>query len=85
MYLFAYGSYVIADATELSGIVSLFFCAIVLSHYTKYNISQTSRVITVSGFRTMAFLAESVVFAYLGVDLFFMDWGEVRRPPGREG
>lgn len=39
MYLFAYASYVVADAAKLSGIVSLFFCAIVLSHYTKHNIS----------------------------------------------
>ena len=43
MWLFAYGSYVTANAAELSGIVSLFFCAIVLSHYTKYNISHNSR------------------------------------------
>ena len=77
MWLFAYGSYVVADACGLSGIVSLFFCAIVMSHYTKYNISQNSQIITVSGFKTIAFMAEAAIFAYLGVDLFFMDWASV--------
>lgn len=33
MFLFAYAAYAISEAIDLSGIMALFFCGIVMSHY----------------------------------------------------
>lgn len=33
LFLFAYSSYAFAEAIELSGIMALFFCGIVMAHY----------------------------------------------------
>ena len=68
----------VADCVELSGIISLFFCAITLAHYAKYNLSERSQIITVTGFHTLAFLAEAIVYAYLGIDLVLgVRWNRV--------
>ena len=32
LFLFAYGSYAMAESMDLSGIMSLFFCGVVLAH-----------------------------------------------------
>jgi solute carrier family 9 (sodium/hydrogen exchanger), member 8 len=31
--MFAYASYALAEAIELSGIMALFFCGVVMAHY----------------------------------------------------
>ena len=78
MFLAAYGSYLAADYAELSGIISLFACACMLSHYTKYNLNVESRVIVKATIHTVAFLSEAIVFAYLGIDLVLgVDWDTV--------
>eukprot|EP01043_Picozoa_sp_COSAG02_P031464 COSAG02_NODE_2055_length_9982_cov_3.771426_3_plen_752_part_00 len=75
MFLAAYGSYLAADYAELSGIISLFACATMLSHYTKYNLNRDSQKIVKATIHTVAFLSEAIVFAYLGVDLVLgVDW-----------
>eukprot|EP01043_Picozoa_sp_COSAG02_P041276 COSAG02_NODE_3408_length_6792_cov_2.887345_1_plen_797_part_00 len=75
MFLAAYGSYLAADYAELSGIISLFACATMLSHYTKYNLEPESQKIVKATIHTVAFLSEAIVFAYLGVDLVLgVDW-----------
>ena len=75
MFLAAYGSYLAADYAELSGIISLFACATMLSHYTKYNLIPDSQKIVKATIHTVAFLSEAIVFAYLGVDLVLgVDW-----------
>ena len=72
------GSYLVADVVGLSGIISLFFCAIALTHYAKYNLCENSQIITVTGFHTLAFLSEAVVYAYVGIDLVLgIRWSEV--------
>lgn len=38
VFLFAYASYAIGEVLGLSGIMSLFFCGIVLSHYNWYGL-----------------------------------------------
>ncbi|EKX36030.1 hypothetical protein GUITHDRAFT_117819 [Guillardia theta CCMP2712] len=35
----AYLSFIFADAIKVSGLMSIFFCGVIMSHYTKYNLS----------------------------------------------
>ncbi|RHZ13779.1 hypothetical protein DYB37_006098 [Aphanomyces astaci] len=44
LFLFAYGSYSLAEVIKLSGIMSLFFCGITMAHYNTTNLSTTSQV-----------------------------------------
>ena len=70
LFLFAYGSYSFAEAIELSGIMSLFFCGIVLSHYNRFNLSPTSQITAHNIFKCMAVLSEYFVFLYIGMGVF---------------
>lgn len=66
IFLFAYGSYSFSEALEWSGIMSLFFCGIVLSHYNSYNLSPTSQITSHNIFKSLAVLSEYFVFLYIG-------------------
>lgn len=68
--LIAYASYILSNATRLSGIVSLLFCGITLKHYAYDNMSIRSRRTTKYMFRVLSQLSENFVFIYLGVTLF---------------
>jgi len=46
IFFFGYLSYVICQNIELSGILSLLICGIVMAHYAFYNISITSKLAT---------------------------------------
>lgn len=70
LFLFAYGSYSFSEALHLSGIMSLFFCGVVLSHYNSYNLSPTSQVTAHYVFKSMATLSEFFVFLFIGMGLF---------------
>jgi sodium/hydrogen exchanger 8 len=82
LFLFAYGAYALAESIELSGIMALFFCGIVLAHYNSYNLSKTSQTTAEEIFAALSTVAESFVFMYMGMGFFtgrFKTWG-VRRP-----
>ena len=77
LLLFAYGSYALGEAIELSGIMALFFCGIVLAHYNSYNLSKTSQVTAHEVFESLACLSETFVFMFMGMGFFtgrFSDW-----------
>ncbi|KAJ8614118.1 hypothetical protein CTAYLR_004650 [Chrysophaeum taylorii] len=77
LFLFAYGAYAIAESIELSGIMSLFFCGIILAHYNSYNLSKTSQTTAEEIFASLACVAESFVFMYMGMGVFtgrFKSW-----------
>jgi len=77
LFLFAYGAYALAEAIELSGIMALFFCGIILAHYNSYNLSKTSQVTAEEIFASLACVAESFVFMYMGMGFFtgrFKSW-----------
>ena len=79
MFLAAYGSYLVADYMEMSGIISLFSCAIMLSHYTKYNLCEGSRIIVKATIHTVAFVSEACIFVYLGIDFVLgVEWARVK-------
>nr|KJB45175.1 hypothetical protein B456_007G294000 [Gossypium raimondii] len=49
MMIMAYLSYMLAELLNLSGILTVFFCGIVMSHYTWHNVTQSSRITTNAG------------------------------------
>lgn len=68
--LFGYSSYLIAEMLALSGIMTLFFCGVVMSHYSYHNISAQSQLGSVVSITTFAFAAEAFLFTYLGLSIF---------------
>ncbi|KAK4751583.1 hypothetical protein SAY87_005065 [Trapa incisa] len=68
MVLMAYLSYMLAELLELSGILTVFFCGILMSHYAWHNVTESSRVTTKNVFAMMSFVAETFIFMYVGMD-----------------
>ncbi|KAJ7963707.1 Sodium/hydrogen exchanger [Quillaja saponaria] len=68
MILMAYLSYMLAELLELSGILTVFFSGILMSHYAWYNVTESSRITTRHVFATMSFIAETFIFLYVGMD-----------------
>ncbi|GFP81897.1 sodium/hydrogen exchanger 2 [Phtheirospermum japonicum] len=73
MMLMAYLSYMLAELFYLSGILTVFFCGIVMSHYTWHNVTENSRVTTKHTFATLSFVAEIFIFLYVGMDALDID------------
>ncbi|XP_002738222.1 sodium/hydrogen exchanger 8-like, partial [Saccoglossus kowalevskii] len=68
--IFSYLPYGLAEGIELSGIMAILFCGIVMSHYTHHNLSPVTQITVQQTFRTAAFIAETCIFAYLGLAIF---------------
>ncbi|KAI5398437.1 sodium/hydrogen exchanger 2 [Lathyrus oleraceus] len=83
MMLMAYLSYMLAELFYLSGILTVFFCGIVMSHYTWHNVTESSRVTTKHAFATLSFVAEIFIFLYVGMDALDIEkWKFVSDSPG---
>lgn len=83
MILMSYLSYMLAELFTLSGILTVFFCGIVMSHYTWHNVTESSRITTKHAFATMSFIAETFIFLYVGMDALDIEkWKMVKRSPG---
>ncbi|KAI3756108.1 hypothetical protein L1987_55922 [Smallanthus sonchifolius] len=83
MILMAYLSYMLAELFFLSGILTVFFCGIVMSHYTWHNVTEKSRVTTKHAFATLSFIAELFIFLYVGMDALDIEkWSFVKDSPG---
>ncbi|KAK8271625.1 hypothetical protein V6Z11_D11G272600 [Gossypium hirsutum] len=83
MMLMAYLSYIMAELFYLSGILTVFFCGIVMSHYTWHNVTESSRVTTKHAFATLSFVAETFLFLYVGMDALDTEkWRFVSDSPG---
>ncbi|XP_022150237.1 sodium/hydrogen exchanger 2-like isoform X2 [Momordica charantia] len=83
LILLAYLSYMIAEYWHLSGILSVFFCGIVMSHYTWHNVTESCRQISSHIFATLSFVAETLIFLYVGMDALDIEkWSFVRMSPG---
>ncbi|EYU27401.1 hypothetical protein ABFS82_13G162300 [Erythranthe guttata] len=68
MVLMAYLSYMLAELFELSGILTVFFAGIFMSHYAWHNVTDSSRITTKHVFAMMSFIAETFIFLYVGMD-----------------
>ncbi|OVA20098.1 Na+/H+ exchanger [Macleaya cordata] len=73
MMLMAYLSYMVSELLSLSGILTVFFCGIVMSHYTWHNVTESSRITTKHAFATISFIAETFIFLYVGMDALDID------------
>ncbi|XP_078444932.1 sodium/hydrogen exchanger 1-like [Wolffia australiana] len=83
MMLMAYLSYMLAELLDLSGILTVFFCGILMSHYTWHNVTESSRVTTKHTFATLSFIAEIFIFLYVGMDALDIEkWRFVSSSPG---
>lgn len=67
--LMAYLPYPFCDGLNMSGILGILTSSIILAHYAHYNLSKVTQVSSQQVFRTLAFLAETFVFVYLGTAL----------------
>ncbi|CAH2054840.1 unnamed protein product [Thlaspi arvense] len=84
MMLLAYLSYMLAELFHLSSILTVFFCGIVMSHYTWHNVTDKSKVTTKHTFAALSFLAEIFIFLYVGMDALDIEkWDVVRNSPGQ--
>jgi len=76
--LFAYVAYMLADGVQMSGIVAVLFCGIVVARYTIHNLSASARETIIGFFKILAKTAETFVFVYIGASMFLLgtDWHE---------
>ncbi len=54
---------------QLSGIVALFFAGICHAHYSFYSVARDAQITLRRFFQFAAFLSETFVFAYLGLQV----------------
>ncbi|KAL9141812.1 hypothetical protein ABFS82_14G129100 [Erythranthe guttata] len=83
MILMAYLSYILVELFEFGGILTVFICGIVMSHYTLYNVNTLSRVTAMHAFATMSVITERFIYLYLGMDALNIEkWKAVSKSPG---
>ena len=64
-----YFSYVLAENVGMSGIMSIFFTGIGNAHYSYHNVGSEAQIAVFKSFEAAAFLSETFVFAYLGMQV----------------
>ncbi|KAK8982239.1 hypothetical protein V6N11_037412 [Hibiscus sabdariffa] len=83
MILMAYLSYMMAELSSLSSILTVFFCGILMSHYTWHNVTESSRITTKHAFATLSSISEIFIFLYVGMDALDIEkWRVVSKSPG---
>ena len=70
--LVGYAAYATAEASGGSGILALFATGVLCGHYHVQSLSEKARDAAGVTLKALAHLAETAVFAYMGVDLFAM-------------
>jgi len=63
-------AYFTSEAGELSGIISLLTCGVIMAHYTWYNLSPQGKTISSVSYSIFGSIAESLVFIYIGLSVF---------------
>ena len=82
--LFSLGllSFTLAEHLGLSGVMSIFICGVVQSHYTYYSMSASARVVSLYASRVASVVAEILLF--LGTSLsLFGEWDTIDYTKGK--
>ena len=74
--LFGYLSYTLAEVIHMSGIMSIFFCGVIMGHYAWYNLSQKSQEGTDLVFKVISQGAEAFTVTYLGMTVTTIGWSD---------
>ena len=69
-FAFPWAAYFTSEALELSGIVTILFCGMIMAVYTRYSFHEEARLLTAQGYKCVAVVAETYVFVYLGMAVF---------------
>ena len=69
LLLFSYLAYALAEAAGISGIVASLFAGIAMNHYTQKALDRRGRETSNRAFRMLAFIAETVVFFQVGMNV----------------
>jgi len=64
-------TYYISEILGQNGITSLITCALVMAHYTWYNLSPQGKHVTSIFFQTLGYGFEAFVFSYVGLSVMF--------------
>ncbi|XP_074513061.1 sodium/hydrogen exchanger 5-like isoform X2 [Sebastes fasciatus] len=67
VFLLVYLAYLTAELFSLSAILSMTFCGIGANKYVEANISQKSRTTVKYTMKTLASIAETIIFIFLGI------------------
>jgi len=70
MILIPWIAYLIGEAFNLSGIVTILFCGIAMTKYALPNLSKTGRVLTKKLYQALSSSAEHLVFIFIGIGFF---------------
>ncbi|XP_053198383.1 sodium/hydrogen exchanger 9-like [Scomber japonicus] len=65
-FLLSWSSFLLAEASGLSGIVAVLFCGLSQAKYTFHNLSTEGRIRTKQLFEVFSFLGEIFIFSYMG-------------------
>ena len=79
MLLIPWVSYLIAEALQLSGIVSIIFCGISMARYALPNLSANGRKSLLRIYNSLAHTFEDLIFLFIGIGLigFQLAWREM--------
>lgn len=67
-----YLSFIAADSAGLSGLMAIFFCGVMMSHYARYNLSERGGYTTHHVTHTLAHVSELLTFLYFGFTILPM-------------
>ena len=58
-FAFPWAAYFTSEALELSGIVTILFCGMIMAVYTRYSFHEEARLLTAQGYKCVAVVAEN--------------------------
>jgi len=70
LFFLAYIGYMVSFALDISGVISILTTAIMMGHYTWYNISEEARAVSRGVFHIVGDVIEAFIFVYIGLSTY---------------
>ena len=70
MFLSPWIAYLLAEAFDVSAILTIFFCGLALGQYAIHNLSPGCRTFTAKTYGAISEICESISFIYIGVSFY---------------